>query len=229
MTTFKRGEHHMLYVVRDVIAHADSRDAFFERVGRFFPSLDWRYELIEKAYDYVQRDFQDIYRHGGDRYAIHCNAVALICLDYLRCRDHNVIIAALLHDVHEDLPELWPIERIVAEFGKEVGLLIQFISKKPSENFDSREERDILYHGRFHSAPRELFIIKLSDRLHNLLTIWDCQPEKIKKKVAETKRSYLGYAAKHCILIHELAAALSEIANSFDELCGCEVIVDEGK
>ncbi|MFC1609289.1 HD domain-containing protein [Patescibacteria group bacterium] len=227
MTKFKRGEHPALYNVRNVLEHADSEAAFFQRVERSFPTLDPRYEMIKKAYDYVQRDFDGIYRHGGDRYAIHCNAVALTPLDYLRRRNHHVIIAALFHDTNEDLPELWPIERVVAEFGKEVGLLLQFLSKMPSEKFTSKEERDIFYHGRFHSAPRDFFYIKLPDRLHNLLTIWDCKPEKIRKKVAETKRSYLGYAAKHCILIHELAAALEEIENSFDEMCGCEVGVGE--
>lgn len=223
MTKFKRGEHPALFNVRQVLAHLNSREAFFERVGRFFPSLDERYKLIEKAYDYVDKDFQGISREDGADYSSHCRAAALISLDYMRCRNHNVIIAALMHDALEDIPHIWPMERIIIEFGLETAKWIQFVTKESVENFNSKEERNILYHGRFHSAPREVFYIKLPDRLHNLLTIWACSPEKIQKQINETRRSYVGYAAKHCMLIHELAAALEEIENSFEEMCNCEL------
>ncbi len=200
----------MLEKVKPLLKEAENRKTFFRRISFFLPPMDPRYRAIEKAYDYAEDAFRDRQRESGDRYFEHLRAVALILIDYLRIKNHVLIIAALLHDIVEDIPS-WTIERIRVEFGDEVALLIDYLSKPPKEDFVSPKERVEVYRRRFQNAPREFFLIKLPDRLHNLLTMWDFAPERKAQKIEETKRYYLPDAEKHLILLHELEEAIEEL------------------
>jgi len=197
----------MLEKVRALLKQAENRETFFRRIASFLPPSDPRYIMIEKAYNVAKDAFRDEEREDGGRYFEHLRATALILIDYLRVRNHILIIVALLHDIVEDKPS-WPIERIKREFGEEVALLLDYCTK-PSKSDYPEEERLRVYHNRFEYAPRDFFLVKLSDRLHNILTIWNCSPEKIARKIEETKRCYLPYAEKNVLLIHELEEAIS--------------------
>jgi GTP diphosphokinase / guanosine-3',5'-bis(diphosphate) 3'-diphosphatase len=200
----------MLEKVRAILKASENKETFFRRIASFLPPMDPRYKLIEKAYNYAKDGFKDIQRENGDRYFEHLRATAIILIDYLRVRDHVLIIAALLHDVVEDLP-FWTIERIRLEFGDEVALLMDYLSKPSKIEYRSKAKRDRVYHDRFQNAPRNFFLIKLSDRLHNLLTMWNCSKEKVARKIAETKQYYMPYAEKHIILIYEIESAIEEL------------------
>ena len=189
----------------------EDRKKFFARVALTFSSYDPRYRLIEKAYNDAKDAFRDVVRDGGGRYFEHLRGVTLIVMDYLRITDHEIIIASLLHDIVEDKPE-WTIDRIAREYGPRVAMLVDYLSKPQLELYGGdRNKRDTAYHERFRSAPREFFYIKLSDRLHNLLTLWESTKEKRIRKIKETELYYLHYAEEHCILIHELEAAMDEL------------------
>ncbi|MFH0878054.1 MAG: HD domain-containing protein, partial [Candidatus Omnitrophota bacterium] len=196
--------------VRPLLKGAEDRKAFFKRIASFLPPTDPRYRAIEKAYDYAKDAFRDIGRDNGGRYFEHLRAVALILIDYLRVENHILIIAALLHDIVEDIPS-WTIERVRAEFGDEVALLVDYLSKPTKREFSSDKERLAVYRRRFQNAPREFFLIKLADRLHNLLTMWDLPAKKITFKVEETRRYYLPFARQHLILLYELEEAIEEL------------------
>jgi (p)ppGpp synthase/HD superfamily hydrolase len=58
-------------------------------------------------------------------------------------------------------------------------------------------------------------MIKLSDRLHNLITPWGVDEDKQRRKVRETQDFYLSLAEKEVILIHEIEQVLIEIMNSW--------------
>jgi len=197
----------MLTIVKGAIKKAQNRKSFFEIIATLYPSLDWRYKLIERAYNDAKDAFRNLSREGGDRYFEHLRATTLILILYLRVRDYRIIIAAILHDIVEDIPS-WTIERVRDIYGDEIALLVQYLTKP--KGF-SEEETDRIYHSRFLEAPRDFFLIKLSDRLHNVLTLNGCAPDKKQRKVAETIRYYLPYAEKNQILIHELECALKEI------------------
>ena len=187
---------------------AENRASFFKRVSIYYPTLDPRYKLIEKAYNDAKDAFRGILRDDGEtRYFEHIRAVALILLDYLRTRDFEIIIAALLHDIVEDKDE-WTIERVKNEYGERVALLVEYLSKPSKEEYPNPRERESIYHSRFESAPREFFLIKLADRFHNMSTLWTCTEEKRKRKVEETRRYYMPQAEKHLILLHELEEVL---------------------
>lgn len=195
------------------LVSAENRESFFRRIRRFLPERDPRYQLIRRAYGVAKDAFRHIHRERGERYFEHLRAVALILIDHLRVRDHTLIIAALLHDIVEDV-EHWTIARVDAEFGSEVALLVEWLTKPNKKEYPCKEERDRVYHDRFRFAPRKFFFIKLADRLHNLLTLDGCSAEKRLRKIEETRREYLPYAERELILLHELEAALEEARSS---------------
>ena len=128
-------------------------------------------------------------------------------LDYLRVRDHEIIVAALLHDIVEDKVE-WSIERVKNEYGERIALLVEYLSKPSRKDYPDDAEREKVYHSRFESAPREFFLIKLADRFHNVYTLWACTKKKRARKIEETRKFYLPQAERHQILIHEIEWAL---------------------
>ena len=200
----------MLELVESIIKQAENRKTFFKRIGFFLPPMDPRYRKIEKAYNDAKDAFHKKERDQGGRYFEHLRAVTLILIDYLRVKDPTIIIAALLHDIVEDIPS-WTIERVRIEFGDEVALLVDYLSKPSLKECSTAEESDLIYHNRFQNAPREFFFIKLADRLHNLLDMWNFPEERRIKKTEETKMYYLPYAEKHIILIHEIEEAIKRL------------------
>ncbi len=186
---------------------AENRESFFARIALIYPPSDHRYQTIQRAYDAMKRDFREHFREDGTRYFEHLRAVCLILIEYLRVRDYRLIVAALLHDAVEDLPD-WTIERVRREFGDYVAWLVEYMSKPSKKDYSEKTRRDHVYHSRFAAAPRELFLLKLPDRLHNLLTLDGCLPEKRERKIVETKQHYLPYAEQHLILLHELEEAV---------------------
>lgn len=199
----------MLQKIRGILESAKNRESFFKIVASIYPTRDYRYILIEKAYNDAKDAFREKKRESGERYFEHLRAVALIIMLYLRVRDHRLIAAGLLHDIVEDIPS-WTIARIEAEYGEEIALLVEWISE-PKDLFLDEDECKRVYHSRFSEAPRELFIIKMPDRFHNLSTLWPCSKEKRRRKIEETKRYYLPYAEKHLVLLHEIEAIIEEL------------------
>lgn len=199
----------MLRKVRAVLEGAKDRESFFKIIASIFPTRDYRYQLIEKAYDDGKDAFRGKNREGGERYFEHLRSVALILILYLRVKDHRVIAAGLLHDNVEDIPH-WTVARIAMEYDAEIALLVESVSK-PKDIFPDREECHAVYHDILTRVSREAIFIKLADRLHNLLTLWSCSREKRHRKIKETKKHYLPLAEKHFVLYHELLVAIEEL------------------
>ncbi len=184
-----------------------NRETFFRRISMICPTLDWRYKLIEKAYNDAKDAFREKYRDGGERYFEHIRGVALIQIVWLGVTDHRIIVAALLHDIVEDCPE-WTIKRVQDEYGDEIALLVEWMTKPDPELYGGKEEVEQIYNGRFEFAPRDFFLIKMPDRLHNLMTLWGCTKSKRQRKIIETRAYYLPFAKKHQILYQEISEAL---------------------
>ncbi|MBI3633351.1 MAG: bifunctional (p)ppGpp synthetase/guanosine-3',5'-bis(diphosphate) 3'-pyrophosphohydrolase [Candidatus Vogelbacteria bacterium] len=200
--------------VKAIVEVKWNREAFFKVVSEIYPSLDPRHKLLRRAYEDTKRGFQGIFREGGDRYFEHPRFVVLILIIYLRVKDLSVILAGMLHDNSEDLPS-YPIERVRENFGERVAELVQRLTKRPRSEFSSKEEQEKAYHALFATADRDFFLIKLADRLHNLLTLGACSEEKMRRKVEETRLYYMPYAEKYWILYHELDEAMREIEKKY--------------
>ena len=84
---------------------------------------------IDRALAVAARLHEGRYRKGDPTpYVYHPIAVALIVSDFTDSED--VVVAALLHDVLEDVPpETYSAEDMTAEFGVEVTALVQGVSE----------------------------------------------------------------------------------------------------
>jgi (p)ppGpp synthase/HD superfamily hydrolase len=206
----------MLDRIRQLLEERKDRASFFEVVDRFFPRGSAEYQLIERAYSTAKDAFREKYREGsGERYFEHLRAVALILMVHMRIRDANVIAAALLHDIVEDIKN-WSQDRVAVEFNRSVAQLVWWVTKPDVLIFNGdKEARNRAYHQNLNRAPREALMIKLADRLHNLITLWGVDEDKQRRKVRETQDFYLSLAEKEVILIHEIEQALIEIMNSW--------------
>ncbi|OGG57778.1 hypothetical protein A2765_05085 [Candidatus Kaiserbacteria bacterium RIFCSPHIGHO2_01_FULL_56_24] len=186
---------------------AENKETFFERIAEIFPANDPRYLLIEKAYETAKRAFRTKVRDGGERYFEHLRAVALIVIVYLRVRDADIIAATLLHDIIEDIPS-WTHQRLTDEFNERIADMVWWVSKPHPKRGWSKDDVDRKYHRKLRDAPREVIIIKVADRLHNLMTMWQHESTRIARKVSETMDFILPLAENHQLLVHELEDTL---------------------
>lgn len=184
----------------------ENRETFFWRVEQHFGRLSPEYKMIEKAYETAKYAFRNTHRETGERYFEHCRAVALILMMHLRVSNVNVICAALLHDVLEDCEDQgWTLDRMRAEFNDEVARIVEEVTKPPKSLGGTREQRNEILYKRQRNISHFGAMVKLSDRLHNLFTLWDPIPEEKRlRKVDETSNHYLAMASEHSCLYWEL-------------------------
>jgi len=207
----------MLAKIQNILKASENRLTFFVRIERHYSRYSKEYKFIERAYDDAKDAFRHVKRQGGERYFEHLRAVAIILIDYVHIFElvnleipaYKIVAAALLHDIVEDCPE-WNLSRIEKKYDVDVARLIDYVSKRPKKDFNNEEEQLNFYHSRFVTAPFEFFLIKLADRLHNQLTLWCCDVEKIRRKMLETQKYYIPWARRLNILSHELEATTQD-------------------
>ena len=152
-------------------------------------------ELIERAYKIAEKMHAGQLRKSGEPYIIHPVAAAEILAEL--GMDDDTIAAGLLHDVVEDTE--YSKEQLVKDFGEEVALLVDGVTKLGSIKFESKEERQAENLRKMFLAMSKdirVLIIKLSDRLHNLRTIDFMKEEKIIGKSNETLEIYAPLAGR---------------------------------
>ena len=215
-----------LHKIEKILKNAETEKTFFARVQKYHSVFSPEYKMIERAYDNALVAFSGVHREAGEPYFTHVRAVAIILMDYLyiyermdlKIAPHLLIVAALLHDNPEDRPDIWPLSRVERDYNAQVALLLDYVSKRPKAVFDGDEEKQLLfYHRRFITAPLEVFLIKLADRLHNQLTLWSCDGSKIRRKINETFEIYLPWARKWGVLVHELEATTENFEERIEQ------------
>lgn len=166
--------------VEDLLAKL-SRRLSAEDIGR-----------IRTAYELAREAHKEQRRKSGEPYIIHPIAVARIVAEELRL-GANPIIAAFLHDVVEDTP--YTIEDIEERFGADVAFLVNVITKKKKQHYDSSKQIDN-YKQMLDSIHYDIraLLIKLSDRLHNMRTLNSMRPDKQMKIAGETDYFYAPLA-----------------------------------
>lgn len=188
----------------------DWQNYSLETLINYVEKYDQRPESIKriiKAYNMADNAHKGVKRASGKPYITHPVAVANF-LAIMRV-DIDSICAGLLHDVVEDT-EITK-EDIKLEFGDDVAEIVDGVTKinklediDPSTLSVSLDEKNpenlrmlnrkkiidsLLY------DPR-IIIVKLADRLHNMLTIGYKTPIKQKSKAAETLELYVPLANK---------------------------------
>ena len=98
-------------------------NALIARIRKYHPSTD--ISMIEKAYKIAKEAHEGQVRKSGEAYIIHPTWVGLILADLEL--DKETIAAGILHDVVEDT--VMSEEEITEEFGSEVALLVDGVTK----------------------------------------------------------------------------------------------------
>ena len=152
-------------------------------------------ELISKAYDKAKELHAGQLRKSGEPYLIHPVAVAEILAKY--GMDDETIVAGLLHDAVEDTD--YTLEKLTEDFGTNIALLVDGVTKLGSIKFDNKEEAQAENLRKMFLAMSKdirVLIIKLADRLHNMRTIEYMSPAKIIEKSQETLDIYAPLASR---------------------------------
>ena len=184
-----------------------------ETVRLYHPSDDL--SMIRKAYDLAHNAHKDQLRKSGEPYIIHPLEVACILADLEL--DIESIVAGILHDVIEDTD--YTFEDISQLFNKEIALLVDGVTKLGKIQYstsDKEMQKEEIqaenYRKMFLAMAQDIrvILIKLADRLHNMLTLKYMTPEKQKEKAEETMMIYAPLA--HRLGISKIKADLEDLA-----------------
>ena len=170
----------------------ETKAKFLETIKQY---KDYDTEIIGKAYDKAKLLHEGQLRKSGEPYLIHPVAVAVILAQL--GMDDETLVGGLLHDVVEDTS--YTREMLVEDFGEEVALLVDGVTKLGTLKFDSKEVAQAeTLRKMFLAMSKDIrvLIIKLADRLHNMRTLGYMRPEKIIEKSRETLDIYAPLASR---------------------------------
>ena len=136
-------------------------------------------EKINRAYLYAATLHAGQFRQSGEPYISHPVAVAAIVAEL--GLDTDSICAALLHDTVEDCADKTDLNTIASDFGKEVSMLVDGLTKIIQVQVADKEEAHIENIRKMLLAMNKdirVIFIKLCDRLHNMRTLSAKKEEK---------------------------------------------------
>lgn len=148
---------------------------------------------VRAAFELAEQAHTGQSRVSGEPYISHPLAVARIVFELNM--DHRCVMAALLHDVVEDTSV--SIEQIIEQFGEDVALLVDGLSKLTHLKFKSRAEAQAANFQKMLLAMVDdirVILIKLADRIHNMRTLGVMPDEKRRRIARETLEVYAPIA-----------------------------------
>ena len=166
-------------------------------------------KLITKAFEFCVAAHEGQKRWTQEDYYIHPFHVAKIIVSL--GMDSQSIAAALLHDVVEDTKT--SIDYIKKEYGNDVALLVDGVTKIGRLSFTSKEQEQAESLRKMLIAMGKdirVIIIKLADRLHNMRTIDAVPEQKQRDKSLETLEVYAPIA--HRLGIRPVKEELEDLA-----------------
>ncbi len=172
-------------------------------------------ESIERALEISISLHENQFRKSGEPYVVHPILVAAITASF--SDDETMVISALLHDVVEDTD--YPIEKIEQHFGKDVRHIVEGLTKivairdenlAPS-SVDRLSSSALSFRKMLIASIEDvrILIIKLCDRLHNMMTLDALPPS---KQIRISEETLLVYAP----IAHRLG--ISKIKNILEDL-----------
>jgi len=170
------------------------------------PSLDELVQRLEANGRPVDREFlarvhrfsaemhKDQVRRSGEPYLTHPMSVAWLLAADLRL-DQTSVAVALLHDVLEDT--LTTRAALDAEFGAEIGELVDAVTKIGKHSYVRKDEAQAETFRKMilaSASDLRVILVKLADRLHNMMTLGAMSPEARRRISQETIEIYAPIA-----------------------------------
>ena len=194
---------------KDIHTIEEAKSLLWEEIPSPLPATKKALELSLKAHEGQTRK-------SGEPYIVHPILVAAITARI--SSDEMMVQAALLHDVVEDTP--YTIEDLLEAFGDDVSHMVEGLTKiveiRDEElvpfGSDERLINSALTFRKMLIASIKdvrVLVIKLCDRLHNMLTLDALRPEKQKRIAEETIVVYAPIA-------HRLG--ISRLKNDLEDL-----------
>lgn len=172
-------------------------NAIEEKAEQVFAAMEQRCSekdmlRIRDAFKMAEEAHREQRRKSGEPYIIHPISVALIAAKEMRL-DANCVITAFLHDVVEDTDTT--LEDIRLRFGDDVSFLVDVVTKKKKEHYDTTKQVDN-YRQLLNSLHYDIraLMVKIADRLHNMRTLESMRADKQMKIAGETDAFYAPLA-----------------------------------
>lgn len=166
-----------------------------------------QFEVVKLAFEVASHAHIAQKRKSGEPYITHPVEVATIITSW--GLDEQTIAGALLHDVVEDTEVTKAdLDQI---FGPSIAELVDGVTKLEKLHFESEEIAHAEYFRKVVLAMAKdvrVILIKLADRLHNMLTLGSMRIEKRKRIALETMEIYVPIANK--IGLHKVHLQLAE-------------------
>lgn len=192
------------------------------QIQQYNPLCDRR--MIIRAYNFSEAAHEGQVRKSGEKYFVHPYEVSKILAELHM--DDTTIIGGLLHDVIEDTKYTY--EEIESEFGHEVAVLVEGVTKLGSFTYETKEERQAESLRKMFLAMAKdirVIIIKLADRLHNMRTLKYMNENKKKEKAKETLEIYAAIA--HRLGISKIKSELEDLSLRYLDEEGYYDLVDK--
>ncbi|KAJ0242367.1 GTP diphosphokinase RSH3 [Hirschfeldia incana] len=163
---------------RDLLRRAQLKHRIFEE------------ESVIRAFYEAEKAHRGQMRANGDPYLQHCVETAILLADI--GANSTVVIAGILHDTLDD--SFMSYDYILRTFGSGVADLVEGVSKLSQLSKLAREnntacktvEADRLHTMFLAMADARAVLIKLADRLHNMVTLYALPPVKQQRFAKET-------------------------------------------
>ena len=156
-----------------------------------------------KATTYAFIKYGDLMRKSNEiPYIVHPIRVAMIlrAAGYSDSKNENLMLAALLHDLLEDTDLTF--EDIEQQFGEQVALIVEELSKPVDLKKDEWLQS-------FGNASKGAKVIKIADRIDNLLDMESIEWSKEKKRI---------YAEQSLIILDKCGNANNKLAKKLKDV-----------
>ena len=198
-----------LHKAKNINTVEEAKALLWEEIPSPLPETTKALEIALKAHE-------DQVRKSGEPYVVHPILVAAITA--MISNDEMMVQAALLHDVVEDTP--YTIEDLIETFGDDVSHMVEGLTKIveirdeeliPSGSDERLINSALTFRKMLIASIKDVrvLVIKLCDRLHNMLTLDALNPEKQKRIAEETLVVYAPIA-------HRLG--ISRLKNHLEDL-----------